>query len=203
MVHPVPSWLITSLITTFCAEAVGHAAATELKLTLVIYDRAHLPGSALADAEGTVSEIFVRARVQLIWRDGFAFSAERQRAEIPIPDDPATLVIKLQPASDARHYGVRPECGGIGLPSGAIVFVGAFDRTNKASATRLGYIIAHELGHVLLGPDAHSIVGIMRGTFLREDWQKAEQGTLGFTRSQNQQIRDWIVARSMGRRSSV
>jgi hypothetical protein len=51
------------------------------------------------------------------------------------------------------------------------------------------YLMVHELGHILLGPHAHSIVGMMRGTLLQEDWEKAAQGTLGFTRSQNQQIR--------------
>src|ERR1700719_4340658 len=64
-----------------------------------------------------------------------------------------------------------------------------------SEATRLGYVIAHELGHMLLGPNAHAIVGIMRGTLRPEDWEKAAQGTLGFTPSQNQQIRTWIDKR--------
>ena len=54
----------------------------------------------------------------------------------------------------------------------------------------------HEFWHILLGPNAHFIVGIMRGTLLPEDWEKAEQGTLGFTHSLNQQIRWWITQRS-------
>lgn len=49
---------------------------------------------------------------------------------------------------------------------------------------------------ILLGHNAHSIVGIMRGTPLPEDWEKAAQGTLGFTHTQNQQIRMWIYQRS-------
>jgi hypothetical protein len=87
-------------------------------------------------------------------------------------------------------------CGGIGFASGAIVFVRKSDPTSVADATRIGHVIAHEIGHVLLGPNAHSIVGIMRGTLLQEDWEKAAQGTLGFTQSQNQQIRTWISERS-------
>ena len=100
------------------------------------------------------------------------------------------LVIKLQPQSEAARYGVRLVCGGIGFPSGAIVFVRGFD------STRLGYVMAHELGHMLLGPNAHAIAGIMRGTLLPGDWEKAAQGTLGFTHSQNQQIRTWIDQRN-------
>ena len=47
---------------------------------------------------------------------------------------------------------------------------------------------------MVLRPNAHSI-GIMRGKLLQEDWTKAAQGTLGFTRSQKQQIRTWIAER--------
>ncbi|HEV8037646.1 MAG TPA: hypothetical protein VGP62_02205, partial [Bryobacteraceae bacterium] len=74
---------------------------------------------------------------------------------------------KLQPESEAVRYRVRPVCGGIGFESGAIVFVRSFDhRSATSEATRLGYLMAHELGHMLLGPSAHAIVGIMRGTLV-------------------------------------
>jgi len=164
--------------------------ASTLRLTLVIYDHSHVGPETLAAAENTVSEIFAHANVQLIWRDGFEYAAERHGALKPAPEDPVTLVIKLQPESEAARYGVRSVCGGIGFESGAIVFVRSFD------STRLAHVIAHELGHMLLGPNAHALVGIMRGTLLTEDWEKAAQGTLGFTHSQNQQIRIWIDQRS-------
>ena len=171
--------------------------ASTLRLTLVIYDYAHVGPETLAAAESTVSEVFAHANVQLVWQDGFAYAAGRHGALNPAPEDPATLVVKLQPESEAVRYGVKSVCGGIGFESGAIVFVRSFDlRSTTSSATRIGYIMAHELGHILLGPNAHAIVGIMRGTLLPEDWEKAAQGTLGFTHSQNQQIRTWIAQRS-------
>jgi hypothetical protein len=182
--------LVMSLVMTVLGVSPRCMAESTLRLTLVIYDHAHIGQETLAAAESTVSEIFERANVQLNWRDGFAYAAERHQALNPPPEDPATLVIKLQPESEAVRYGVKSVCGGIGFPSGAIVFVRSFD------PTRLGYVMAHELGHMLLGLNAHAIVGIMRGTLLPEDWEKAAQGTLGFTRSQNQQIRTWIGQRS-------
>jgi hypothetical protein len=182
--------LALSLIMAVVAVAPRCMAASTPRLTVVIYNHAHVGPETLASTENTVSKIFGLANVQLIWRDGFAYSAERHGPLNPPPEDPATLVVKLQPESEAAHYGVTSVCGGIGFPSGAIVFVRSFD------STRLGYVIAHELGHILLGPNAHAIVGIMRGTMLPEDWEKAAQGTLGFTHSQNQQIRTWIEQRS-------
>jgi hypothetical protein len=181
--------LAITLILTAVLTTSRCLAADTLRLTLVIYDHAQVVPTTLAAAENTVSEIFAHADVQLVWRDGFAYAAERRAALNPAREDPATLVIKLQPESEATRYGVRSVCGGIGFPSGAIIFVRNFD------STHLGHVIAHELGHMLLGRNAHALVGIMRATLLSEDWEKAAQGTLGFTRSQNQQIRAWIAER--------
>ena len=182
--------VVISLIMTVVAMAPRCMAATTLRLTLVIYDRAQVGPDRVAAAENTVSEIFGRAEVQLAWREGFAYAAERHGALNPEPEDPLTLVVTLQPASAAARFGVRSVCGGIALGANVTVFVRRFD------ATWLGYIMAHELGHILLGPNAHAVIGIMRGILLPEDWEKAEQGTLGFTHSQNQQIRKWIAQRS-------
>jgi len=188
--------LVIGLIMSVVAGTPRCLATSTLRLTLVIYDHAHVGPKTLANAENTVSEIFAHANVQLFWRDGFAYAAQRHGFLNPPPEDPATLVVKLQPESEAVRYGVRSVCGGIGFESGAIVFVRSFDsRSTASAATRLGYVIAHELGHMLLGLNAHAIAGIMRATLLSEDWEQAAQGTLGFTHSQNQQIRLWIDQR--------
>jgi hypothetical protein len=60
----------------------------------------------------------------------------------------------------------------------------------------LHYIMTHELGHILLGRNAHSIIGIMRPILVPEEWEKAERGAFVFTCSQNKQIRTWIEQRS-------
>src|ERR1700694_1728400 len=134
--------LIGCLTVALLAAAPISAAARQLVLTLVIYNHAHVADEILTQAEKTASEIFERAGVRIIWREGFAYAAQRQKAEIPPPEDPATLVVKLQPASEAARYGVRSACEGIGLPSGAIIFVRGSDPRNTAgaAATHLGYV---------------------------------------------------------------
>lgn len=190
MENRLASRLGIGLILTFLTVAPRCIDANNLRLTIVIYNHANVGPEVLSGAEHTVSNILDHAGVQVVWREGFAYAAERRAMSSPPPEDPATLVIKLQPESESGRYGVRPVCGGIGFPSGAIIFVQRLD------ATWLGYVMAHELGHMLLGPNAHAVAGIMRGTFLPEDWEKAAQGTLGFTGSQNRQIREWIDRRN-------
>lgn len=192
MKNRLASRLGIGLILTFVIVAPRCIEANNRRLTIVIYNHANVGPEVLSGAERTVANILEGAGVEVVWREGFAYAAERRAMSTPPPEDPATLVIKLQPESESARYGVRPVCGGMGFPSGAIIFVQRLD------ATWLGYIMAHELGHMLLGPNAHAVVGIMRATLFPEDWEKAEQGTLGFTHSQNQQIRRWVVQRSRG-----
>src|ERR1017187_8698411 len=106
--------LVIGLIMTVVAGTPRCVVTPTLRLTLVIYDHAHVTTEALAGAENTVSEIFGHADVQLIWRDGFAYAAERYGALNPKPEDPATLVVKHHPESQAVRYGVTSDCGGIG-----------------------------------------------------------------------------------------
>ena len=190
------SWLTVAVVVGLFVMVPRHGIAGDLQLTLVVYDHAHLGEAKLAEVENTTSEIFRRTGVQLVWIEGFGYAAKRRDVLTPAREDPTTLVVKLQPESEAARYGVRSVCGGIGFASGAIIFVPSFDpRSAVSDVTRIGHVIAHEIGHVLLGPNAHSIVGIMRGTLLPQDWQNAAQGRLGFTQSQSLQIRTWIAER--------
>src|SRR5260370_37008535 len=85
-------------------------SASALRLTLVIYDRAYVGPKTLTAAENTVSEIFEAANVQLIWRDGFSYAAERHAARNLAPEDPATPRITLQPEPKACRTGAGRVC---------------------------------------------------------------------------------------------
>jgi len=56
----------------------------------------------------------------------------------------------------------------------------------------LGHVIAHELGHILLGPGAHSRSGIMRAS-LDLEWLRI--GGLWFTASEARAIREKLARR--------
>lgn len=52
----------------------------------------------------------------------------------------------------------------------------------------LGYVIAHEIGHLLLGQDAHSANGIMQAHWDNQQVQQAMMGMFGFTSAQSKLI---------------
>jgi hypothetical protein len=54
-----------------------------------------------------------------------------------------------------------------------------------ASLSRvLGHVMAHEIGHLLLGTNAHSPMGIMRPNWQGQELRSIAIGTLLFTREQ-------------------
>ena len=61
------SWLAAVVVVTFFVTSPKQSVAGDLKLTLVVYDYAHLSEGRLAKVESTASEIFRRAGVQLLW----------------------------------------------------------------------------------------------------------------------------------------
>jgi hypothetical protein len=182
-------WMLGLAVGCAFAQSQNHVGG-DLRLTVVVYDRADVSRETLSTAESTVERVFADAGVRLVWRDGAAYTTERHSVFPPPPEDPATLAVTLQPESEIRRYAVRSVCGGFAHDSSATVFV------RRHEQERLGYLIAHELGHILLGPDAHAATGIMRATLASQEWLMAAQGTLGFTPSQNQLIRKWISQRA-------
>ena len=69
-------------------------------------------------------------------------------------------------------------------------------RAGGRTARILGHTMAHELGHLLLGANAHSPSGIMRGVWLPEDLKFMRWGELTFTLRQSDQIRNSLLRRA-------
>jgi hypothetical protein len=48
----------------------------------------------------------------------------------------------------------------------------------------MGHVIAHELGHLLMPGQPHSLVGLMRAVWGEPEWHDAIQGALLFSPGQ-------------------
>jgi hypothetical protein len=60
--------------------------------------------------------------------------------------------------------------------------------------------MAHEIAHLLLGTNSHSMVGIMKARWQEEDLRSARKGELLFTLAQSQTMRGRIA--SAGRQTA-
>jgi len=59
----------------------------------------------------------------------------------------------------------------------------------------LGYVIAHEVGHLLLNQQVHSSRGIMRGEWVFADFRDMMSGMLQFTPLEVQRLRAEVLRR--------
>ena len=65
----------------------------------------------------------------------------------------------------------------------------------------LGCVIAHELGHLLLGSNSHSCAGIMRSRWGLTQLREALMGSLFFTAEQARVMQAQVNARTKPRRN--
>jgi hypothetical protein len=63
------------------------------------------------------------------------------------------------------------------------------DLYDVAPAVLLGHVMAHELGHFLLGDNSHSRDGIMIDAFREQEFRRAQTGKLLFSARQAAQMR--------------
>ncbi len=142
-------------------------------------------------AEPEASHIVERAGLSLIWRNCS-------------PGDPC------EAASDARYLVllIVKETGKSGLGCSfvsqaggqkAIIGLGNIERLSALSKISksqiLAAVIAHEIGHLLLGP-AHTQTGIMHGNWDVHDLCRLEQRQLKFDPDQCRRIHAAVLARS-------
>jgi hypothetical protein len=65
-----------------------------------------------------------------------------------------------------------------------------------AQAIILGHMIAHEIGHLLLGPDSHGTKGVMKFPWDRRVLESMERGRLRFTTGEQKRILGELRSRS-------
>ena len=155
-----------------CASAarVGADAAT---LTVRVYNSASITPAEILAARAAADAILRDAGLNVMFRHcGWPVSADRPSDPCDTPLKPSEVVVRVIPAppfSTSLHpeaYGLTYVVRDTNRGWLATVFS---DRVDQAAArvgidagTLLGRVMAHEVGHLLLGTDYHGDSGVMR-----------------------------------------
>ena len=154
--------------------------ASLLKLTIVIYHAETVAPPELLRAEATASAILRQAGISTAWRP--ATSLDLALA----PDEIAVHLLSVHPSTLATRtngYAVltaEQSYAGISYPA----VQAAAASLDSDEAIVLGAVIAHELGHILLGSRDHATSGVMVTRLHEREIQAAARGELQFLRSQ-------------------
>lgn len=197
------------------AGMLAHAAPRqpalpEITLTVRVHDFAALPRSALEAAENTAGRLFQRAGVALVWLDCGPQEPVAPACRAPL--DAVTLSLRLLPREQAARYAEGSETFGFALPVrdafavDACVFPHAAAdlarRTGISFAEILGHLVAHELGHLLLGPGSHAEGSVMRPQWTPADFDRASRGEIRFSAAECAGLRAAAQARRASRSSA-
>lgn len=143
----------------------------ESNVVVCLIEDSHLP--TLDTPETKASRIFDSIGVKIRWVNGPVCQ--------PGAEPPIMVVVQYRSSKQFPH------ALGLALPSDgrhAWVF---YDRVRETAEevqlqTLLGYVLAHEVAHLLQGTIRHSVQGIMKACWDEEDRRHMETGLLVFTK---------------------
>jgi hypothetical protein len=179
-----------------------------LRIIVRVYNYAGVSGGSLAKAEEEASRIFREVGVELAWLDcPTSHDVEEKYPACGLSSGALPVDLRILPSSMAARVKSSRDELGLAVPSAQAESASAawvfYERAEQLAASEvasraqiLGHAIAHEIGHLLLGPDHHSSRGIMRANWRRRDLEEASRGQLLFTRAQSKLIRANVQARS-------
>ncbi len=178
------------LILTFAVGGYAEVAAQKNpQITVVVYNDAAISARVIKSAQQTAGTIYRDAGVAIIWKDH---------------SDPATGATELFVRIVRRSLTLRGEDFGIAFVGGdgrgvqADVFSSGIEQlTNNTSASAaqiMGHVMAHELGHLLLGMNSHSSLGIMQAHWSDQQLRLMSKGILKFDKRQAEAIAARLIS---------
>ncbi len=206
---------LASLFSGFLGAAADpeQEGAPELDahITVRVYNYAQVPGGALAGAKSVASQIYRHAGIETAWVD--CPCGENEIPKYPdcakVPHGPTVLQVKLLSQANVRDLPIPRHDFGMALLGNNNEFAFASsvffhhvenlaEKGVASPAVILGHVLAHEVGHLLLGRGSHSRRGIMRVPWDKRQLRRANEGRLRFTPAEMARIRKGVLARGNG-----
>ena len=201
------SKLVAWLMLTFIFVAAHPSSADEradgeLPVTIQIHDYWHVSPESLARAREIVTAAYAHIGIRTEWL-GVVQQNEKhpgatgRGATLRVPLAQVTVII-LTPRMAARGHVEEGALGFAAVPAegmGRIAYA-IYDRVRDTAARAamneddlLGFVMTHEIAHLLLPPASHTQTGLMRGHWNVRDLQQTDVLKLGFSREEASSIR--------------
>ena len=175
------------LVACLALSCPGSASSA---IRIHLYDYAGVSAPTLSEAKSFASDVLSRAGVNVIWSDCPTTDCAR-------PASPRVLQVRILDRHMAKKVVASKSCLGYALLSGefssfaSVFFHKALELEKNSNAVRaqiLGAMLAHEIGHLLLGKDSHSRQGIMRGVWAETDLRTIARGQIRFSELEERRL---------------
>jgi hypothetical protein len=174
-------------------------------LTASVFNDAGVEPSVWSQAQSRATEIMQRSGILLIWLDCGSPASPRPDLNCSAISYPTHLSVRVVPK-------ISPVKGDIfgqsfqdasGQGNYVLVYYAGIKAFRSATAVPtgelLGCVIAHELGHLLLGTASHSPTGLMSAVWQDPELRQAMRHELLFTGDEGERMRFRFAAATAGR----
>jgi len=166
--------------------ALAQTASQDPVLAVLVYNFSEASPELIDRAERETQRIFGQAKIHVSWIDCPIRKVPTARSacyEEPLPGQ-----IRLRILKHPSEHSFRNSIFGFAIaPLFATVYYESAERLTRISRNAeidlsvvLGCLIAHEIGHLLLGENRHSASGIMKAQWELKQLQLAMMGSLLF-----------------------
>jgi hypothetical protein len=184
-------------------EAASQVLHVPTRIEIRVQNHAHISEAILVGAEREADRILEKAAVKSYWvsceTEDAARSGHKRCRE---PMETTSFELQIVMSQPPQKTAANSEFGFAVMPSFAtvrydrIAQLTTFDDPRFEASVLLGCVIAHELGHLLLGPNSHSRKGIMLAPWNREQIYQAMRGRLSFSEEEAHRIRSKMTMRT-------
>ena len=176
---PTMKWWVVAVVVAVVRTADAAAAGHPLTIDLQMRNAARVPAHVLEESQDEVTRIFARAGIAVRWTE----TAPQFTVQI------VTQVLGFDRAA-SPVLGVALRKGSDCTVQVFFRQVQDFSRAYHVDLSRmLAYVIAHEIGHLLLPGYKHSPTGVMQADWDKAVVRDAAKESLTFTEAQAAIIR--------------
>ncbi len=191
--------LVLFLLWTAAAAGQGRP---DTKLSIIVYNAAQVGQKTLEQSESLAGTIMLKAGMQSRWDAGpvedlgtlgldFTAYLGSECHAGPIAGIVRLQILSHAPASwAAQALGFSLPCArqGLQVTIYADRVAGVSESGGPTFGRVLAFVMAHELGHLLLHSSRHEDTGLMKGIWSKSDWQRAATRVISFSPSEARQI---------------
>ena len=203
----------STLFASAVQSEAQEARERQPSLTIRLYNYAGIDERILERSRRVTGRVFDGIGFETAWLDcpvsPEGISANRACAERPPADH---VVLNLLPREMSRKYGFRRGVFGFALPTAegkpgnhvSLFFERVLDLAyhggvgtslEHGQAIILGHMMAHEVGHLLLGPESHGSRGVMSFPWGKRTLTRMERGLVRFTDAEAQRMQEELARR--------
>lgn len=186
----------------FCFLIFAPASrAQNQQISVSVFSDVQVPELVMKTAEQSASRIFSRAGIEVAWINCQHGLGEAPSADCTKTYSPGDIVLRI-----TRHVSGTTSDSAFGIAWLADARRGRYadvfwprvedfhSTSNLDVGLVLGAVMAHEMGHLLLGINSHSVKGLMQPRWRTAELEGLSMGTLLFLPEESKKMRAVVSA---------